>query len=195
MGFPRQEYWSGLSFQGSSLTQGLNLCPHVPCIAGRFFTAEPPGKPLRHNNCATDVHWMQPVRTERAKMQTYSVKNANTLKCTHTQNSNTNSVWTYPYGSKTFWLSSHLFLAQVCPYPFDQVPERLGAWDDIEGGRKGTSFFKITHPKLCSSKFPFYIRMVLNRRKWQVLTGFLIRWDKPYREPVAWLWSGSWNVN
>ena len=34
-GFPRQEYWSGLHF----LLQGSSL-------AGRFFTTEPPGKPL-----------------------------------------------------------------------------------------------------------------------------------------------------
>lgn len=73
-------------------------------------------------------------------------------------------LYSYPYCSKTFWLSSHLFLAQVCPNPFDQVPERLGAWDDIEGSRQGTAFFKITHPKLCSSKFPFYVCMVLNKR-------------------------------
>lgn len=70
----------------------------------------------------------------------------------------------YPYGSKTFWLSSHLFLAQMSPYPLDQVPEGLGARDDIEGSRERPSFFKVAHPKLCSSKFPLYICMVLNRR-------------------------------
>ena len=45
MGFPRQEYWSGLSLPSSGifLTQGLNLCS---CIAGGFFTTELPGKPL-----------------------------------------------------------------------------------------------------------------------------------------------------
>ena len=44
--FPRQEYWSGLPIflQGSFLTQGLNT---FSCIAGRFFTAEPPGKPSK----------------------------------------------------------------------------------------------------------------------------------------------------
>ena len=49
MGFPRQEYWSGLPFPslgdlpdpGIELTSGTS----VLCIVGGFFTAEPPGKP------------------------------------------------------------------------------------------------------------------------------------------------------
>ena len=45
MDFSRQEYWSGLPFpsQGIFPTQGSN--PRLLlCIAGRFFTAEPPGR-------------------------------------------------------------------------------------------------------------------------------------------------------
>ena len=43
MGFPRQEYWTGLHFllQGIFPTQRSN----VHALAGRFFTTEPPGKP------------------------------------------------------------------------------------------------------------------------------------------------------
>ena len=59
MGFSRQEYWSGLP------------CPppgHLPdpgdgtwvswgsCIAGRFFTAEPPGKPSSHFTSAIKLN-------------------------------------------------------------------------------------------------------------------------------------------
>ena len=42
MGFPRQEYWSGLPFPspGIFLTQELI---HVFCFAGRLFTTAPPG--------------------------------------------------------------------------------------------------------------------------------------------------------
>ena len=37
----RQEYWSGLAFSS------LGMDPtQVSCLAGRFFTTEPPGKPL-----------------------------------------------------------------------------------------------------------------------------------------------------
>ena len=41
MGFPRQEYWSGLPF----LSPGGLPDPGIQCIAGEFFTTEPPGKP------------------------------------------------------------------------------------------------------------------------------------------------------
>ena len=44
-GFSRQEYWSGLPClpPGDLPDPGIE---RVSCIAGRFFTAEPPGKPL-----------------------------------------------------------------------------------------------------------------------------------------------------
>ena len=45
MGFPRQDYWSGLSFPspGDFLEPGIE--PMSPALAGRFFMPEPPGKP------------------------------------------------------------------------------------------------------------------------------------------------------
>ena len=46
MGLSRQECWSGLPFpspRGSSQPRDQTW---VSCIAGRFFTTEPPGKPL-----------------------------------------------------------------------------------------------------------------------------------------------------
>ena len=43
VGFPRQEYWSGFPFPSSD--PGIKL--QFPALAGRFFTAEPPGKPLK----------------------------------------------------------------------------------------------------------------------------------------------------
>ena len=49
MGFPRQEYWSGLPFpsSGDLLDPGIEpMSPASPTLAGRFFTTEPPGKPL-----------------------------------------------------------------------------------------------------------------------------------------------------
>ena len=50
MGFPRQEYWSGLPFPtpGGLPDSGIE---HVflasPALAGGFFTTAPPGKPQR----------------------------------------------------------------------------------------------------------------------------------------------------
>ena len=45
MGFPRQEYWSGLLFPspGDLSDPGTELVS--PALAGRFFATEPPGKP------------------------------------------------------------------------------------------------------------------------------------------------------
>ena len=48
MGFPRQEYWSGLSFPtpGDLLDPGIKpRSPVSPALAGRFFTTATPGKP------------------------------------------------------------------------------------------------------------------------------------------------------
>ena len=50
VGFPRQEYWSGLPFllQGIFLTQGLN--PHLftsPALEGRFSTTSATWEALR----------------------------------------------------------------------------------------------------------------------------------------------------
>ena len=48
VGFPRQEYWSGLPFPPPGIfpAQGSNLCllHCISCIIGEFFAAEPPGK-------------------------------------------------------------------------------------------------------------------------------------------------------
>ena len=48
-GISQQEYWSGFHFllQESFQTQGSNPSLCVSCIAGRFFIAEPPGKPIK----------------------------------------------------------------------------------------------------------------------------------------------------
>ena len=46
IGFPRQEYWSGLPFPslGDVPDPGIKLAS--PGLAGRFFTTEPPGKSI-----------------------------------------------------------------------------------------------------------------------------------------------------
>ena len=46
VGFPRQEYWSGLSFPSAGDLPDLGMEPeyptHVSCVTGGFFTTEPP---------------------------------------------------------------------------------------------------------------------------------------------------------
>ena len=45
-GFPRQEYWSGLPFPPPGDLPDPRIKPISPALAGRYFTNEPPGKPL-----------------------------------------------------------------------------------------------------------------------------------------------------
>ena len=46
MGFSRQEYLSGLPFPSPGDLPNPGTEPTSPALAGRFFTTEPPGKPL-----------------------------------------------------------------------------------------------------------------------------------------------------
>ena len=45
MGFPRQEYWSGLPFPSLRELPNPGIKPASPALAGGFFTNEPPRKP------------------------------------------------------------------------------------------------------------------------------------------------------
>ena len=45
MGLPRQEYWSGLPFSPPGDLAHPGIEHTSPVLAGRFFTAEPLGKP------------------------------------------------------------------------------------------------------------------------------------------------------
>ena len=44
MGFPKQEYRSGLPFPTPGDLPDPEIEPESPALAGRFFTAEPAGK-------------------------------------------------------------------------------------------------------------------------------------------------------
>ena len=48
MGFPRQEYWSGLPFPSPEDLPDPVIKPASPTLAGRFVTTKPPGKPSEH---------------------------------------------------------------------------------------------------------------------------------------------------
>ena len=52
VGFPRQEYWSGLPFPPPGYLSYPEIKLASPVLAGRFFTTEPPGKALLYN---TDI--------------------------------------------------------------------------------------------------------------------------------------------
>ena len=44
MGFPRQEYWSGLPFSSAGDLPNPGIEPVSPALVGRFFITEPPGE-------------------------------------------------------------------------------------------------------------------------------------------------------
>ena len=46
MEFPRQDYWGGLPFPSPWDLPDPGIEPMSPALAGRFFTTEPPGKPM-----------------------------------------------------------------------------------------------------------------------------------------------------
>ena len=46
MGFPRQEYWSGLPFPPLGNLPDPGIEPMSPILADKFFTTEPLGKPM-----------------------------------------------------------------------------------------------------------------------------------------------------
>jgi len=46
MGFPRQEYWSGLPFPSPGDLPDPEIKPGSQALSGGFFITEPPGKPL-----------------------------------------------------------------------------------------------------------------------------------------------------
>ena len=46
MGFPRQDYWSGLSLPTPRGLPDPKIEPKSPALEGGCFTAEPPGKPI-----------------------------------------------------------------------------------------------------------------------------------------------------
>ena len=49
MGFPKQEYWSGLPFPFSEDHPDPGIEPASPALAGGFFITEPPGKASPQN--------------------------------------------------------------------------------------------------------------------------------------------------
>ena len=48
MGFPGQEYWSGLSFPPPADLSDPGIESMSPVLAGGCFTTEPTGKPSKH---------------------------------------------------------------------------------------------------------------------------------------------------
>ena len=62
MGFPRQEYWSGLPpFLSPENLPNPGIKPMSPALAGGFFTIEPPEKPISTILCISSVAQSRPT--------------------------------------------------------------------------------------------------------------------------------------
>ena len=58
MGFPRQEYWSGLPFPSPGDLPDPGIESMSPALAGGFFTTEPPGKPEEYSTVHTHIFFI-----------------------------------------------------------------------------------------------------------------------------------------
>ena len=56
MGFPRQEYWSGLPFPSPGDLPDAGIGPVSPALADGFFTTEPPRKPPNQDTHAINCY-------------------------------------------------------------------------------------------------------------------------------------------
>ena len=56
-GFSWQEYWSGLPRPSPGDLPDPGIKPASPALAGGFFTAKPPGKPILNVFPAPNWHW------------------------------------------------------------------------------------------------------------------------------------------
>ena len=64
MGFPRQEYWSGLPYSPPGDLLHPRIEPEssaTPALAGGLLTAEPPGKPLNVSYWLYFLVWVQVI--------------------------------------------------------------------------------------------------------------------------------------
>ena len=62
MGFPRQEYCSGVAISFCRWSSWLRDRTHVSCIVGRFFTTEPPGKTIHTHTPGPGANPLQILR-------------------------------------------------------------------------------------------------------------------------------------
>ena len=70
MGFPKQEYWSGLPFPSPGDLPEAGIEPSSPALAGGFFTIEPPGKCISsvQFSCSVTSISLRPYGLQQARL-------------------------------------------------------------------------------------------------------------------------------
>ena len=71
MGFPRQEYWSGLPFPSPGDLSHPGIEPASPALVGEFFTTEPPREAWKEE---TDPKIQQTSEPCQVPFQTMAIK-------------------------------------------------------------------------------------------------------------------------
>ena len=70
MGFPRQEYWSGLLFPSPGDLPDPGIEPESPALVGGFFTTEPPGeKDLKRKRASWKQRTKKQNKTKQQSIQ------------------------------------------------------------------------------------------------------------------------------
>ena len=67
MGFPSEEYWSGLTFPFPRDLPDLGIepmSPASPALTGRFFTTKRPGEPLVALGCCYPLYTVKRTKLE-----------------------------------------------------------------------------------------------------------------------------------
>ena len=81
MGFPRQEYWSGLPFPspgGSSWPRDRTRISYVSCIASEFFTTSTTWEAPRWGSCCSILsHWEGDYNSNRTESRLCSILRSN----------------------------------------------------------------------------------------------------------------------
>lgn len=63
--------------------------------------------------------------------------------------------------------------AQLVVEPHQQVPDGLGAGDDVERGRQRPTLVEVAHPQLGASELPLDVGVVLRGLGWVAEDGFV----------------------
>ena len=74
MGFPRQEYWSGLPFPSPGDLPNLGTELSSSVLAGGFFPAEPPGKPSFRSIWVNNFYFLCSLNNGRLALNSYFLK-------------------------------------------------------------------------------------------------------------------------
>ena len=74
MGFPRQEYWSGLPFPSPGDLPDAGIKPMCPALAGGSLPHSHQGSPERHRRHLNEYYWVKEVNIKRLYTKVISLQ-------------------------------------------------------------------------------------------------------------------------